>query len=189
MTKYPSQTSHLAELTESASRSLALRVSRRSFLSRLGRGVAMTAVGVTGTSLAGNVTQAYGITCSGCSIACAYLKGWKKNKCPTGSCNCGSWVVNVATSTCPGGLRRWTDCCNTGWCGNHGGANCDSTGADGNRHPSCYNGKEWCNCHNDSCGCSNCCGDPSRAPRVVCRHHACLTSLASNDCYAPGNCQ
>jgi hypothetical protein len=189
------QTTRLEGLSESVSRSLAGRVSRRSFLGRLGKGAIAASLGASSAALLRTPSSAQAaLICSGssnnCSIACDYLKGWVVpysdrgkdlwNYCPTGTCKCGSWVVKVIQTTCGSTYRRWTDCCDTqkSWCPAHGGCNCNSTGADGNHHPSCCNTKEWGSCANDDCG-------KQGQTKIVCRFHKCVPDL-TGECY-PSN--
>jgi hypothetical protein len=155
----------LEETSGSLTRALASRTSRRSFMGRLGRGAIAASLGAAGAQLlAPAAAQAVGCgSCSGCSIGCGNLNQWNRNSCPPGSCSCGSWVIRVASSTCSSTLRRWTDCCNTGWCGDHAGGNCNSIGDDGRRHPSCCNPREY---FNGSCNANG---------RIVCRRHSCVT--------------
>jgi hypothetical protein len=163
-------TTHLERVSESVTRSLAGRTSRRSFIGRLGKGAVAASLGSAGVALLRAPASAFALPCSGCSIACRYLRDWNQNSCPTNSCMCGSWVIHVLTTTCSSGYRRWTDCCNSGWCGAHGGERCDTSELDGSSHPTCHNPKDYPNTVNDTCG--------SSTTKIVCRKHNCVSSGA-----------
>jgi hypothetical protein len=141
-----------------ASRSLAGRFSRRSFIGRLGLGVVAASLGESGLSLMRpGLAGATIASCGTCSVSCNYLPGWLQNSCPTNSCRCGHWCFT--DSTCPSGqTRRWTDCCDLGWCGAHGGCYCVTS----KNKVTCCNSRTYspydCN--------------PSGA-KVVCRFNAC----------------
>jgi hypothetical protein len=144
-----------------SSRLVASRVSRRSFFGRVGRGVAAASLGAAGTQLlAPAVALAdacpHGCNCA-CSVSCNYLPGWGQNACPPDSCRCGHWCIQ--DSTCGNGIRKWTDCCGTGWCADHGGCYC----VPGKNRPTCCNPRDWSG------------GDCSPTPgHIVCRTTDCV---------------
>jgi hypothetical protein len=171
------------------SRQLASRLSRRSFVSRLGRGLAVTAV--SGIGLVATAKEAYaacqyaGTDAGGCvcqvtctnpsgqsccspslvSINCADLPGGS-NACPAGSCKCGCWCIS--DSGCASGLRRWTDCCGC----SPGDCKC-VTGCDGVLHQSCCRTK----CYG---GCGTC-----NSSKIRCRFKSCVSGGAL---CTPPNC-
>jgi len=179
------QTSALEILGATVSRSMAAKLSRRSFVGRLGQGVIALTFGAAGATLfrpaSASALSCSDSSCDPCSIACEHLNGFSGgNKCPNGTCDCGSWTVSLSTSgLCPQNLRRWIDCCDKGsWCANHGGPNCNSVGTDGRHKPSCCNHKEWGGCPFDSC---------TGTGVIVCRRHICVSS--KGNCYHDGYCQ
>jgi hypothetical protein len=145
------------------SRALAVRLTRRSALSRLGRyGVALS-IGSAGAALLDE--QAFGTTVTGCcgsctignccgsdSVWCSDLPGWNQNSCPTGSCGCGSWTHGTCAD---GRILRYADCC--GGCNN--GGNC-----------TCINGAPSCCRHqlHTNGSCNDCCGYWIKCRRWFC---------------------
>ena len=161
--------------SETATRALAGKLSRRSFLGRVGRGAIAITLGAQGMRLltpslaiADHHPCPSGCDCS-CSVSCNYLPGWNSNSCPNwpnGTCRCGSWCFN--DNTCASGMRRWIDCCNTGWCGNHGGCKC----IESKNRPTCCNDRAYSN------------GDCSPSPGlIVCRIQTCGSCAVSFPSY------
>jgi hypothetical protein len=179
----------LESMSNRVSRTLAGRVTRRSFLSRLGRGAIAVSLGSAAgatflAGVAGGHTPDPPADCGDCgphalecctsgrdSISCQELNGHNQNICPGSSESCGSWCITVSTSTCSSGFRKWTDCCGNAYC--DGGQNC--------------------HCENDPGGTSrqSCCRHKfytggqmtSSNQHIACRKHACVSSLCdSNAC-------
>lgn len=146
---------HLESLSNRASRRLAGRISRRSFMGRVGKGAIAATLGSAGANLLLAPAIAHDNPCqAGCSIGCATLTG--SNNCPSGSCNCGCWCIRVPSGTCSSTYREWCDCC--GGC--QGNLKCVE-GSDGLTHPSCYNHKAWPE------GCDDL--------HIKCRRHRCVS--------------
>ena len=155
--------SRLGTASGSAARYIANRMSRRSFLGRLGQGAIVTAMGTSGLTLlaqsafahspnpcvCGQCTGDNGNCCSRDSIGCGSLPGWNdSNNCPPGSELCGCWTVTVSSGTCASGIREWCDCCKG--CGTP--ANCQCiTGDDGLTHPSCCRHKFYTGFQANAC--------------------------------------
>jgi hypothetical protein len=176
-------------LTEGAAgalaKSVAGRVSRRSFIGRLAK-YCLVAIG--SSTVADMIfSQAYALncdcagapqgtgcsqfrSCSGCtashSVTCKGLTGsgcpatgGTGGSCPSCTTACGSWVCTNCPS-CGGGSRVWTDCCAT--CGQCTGAStcqpvCD---VDGASRATC------CTPHYYT-------GGPGGCPYIVCRYEQC----------------
>lgn len=139
-------TTRAETLTDVLARGLATKISRRSFFGRLGKGAVVATLGGSGAALL-MPEAAWAHSCpSGCdcseSVTCATLTG--SNSCPSGTCECGCWLVSDCTH-CGGSTncwKWWCDCCGGGYC--NGGANCRCVGG----HPSCCNHKT----HSGGCG-------------------------------------
>jgi hypothetical protein len=97
-------------VTESMSRRLGTRLSRRSFFGRLGAGLALAG----GGSLALRTGVAFGeeFACCGCAT-CGYSSTCQTEggACPSGTCACGSWLLCNCTGTRGMVMRRYRDCC------------------------------------------------------------------------------
>lgn len=159
--------SRLEGLSESATRGLAKRLSRRSLVGRFGRGVVAFSIGAAGMDLLrpSSATAALGCPCSGgcpCTVSCEYLPIWFNNECPAQTCRCGNWCFN--DNTCASGIRRWVDCCDLGWCANHGGCYCVAA----KNRPTCCLTHVY---HNGDC-------NPSGGI-TVCRMHSCVSSCST----------
>jgi hypothetical protein len=146
----------LEGIANRVSRRLAMRVTRRSFIGRLGAGATVALLGAEAANLIASPSSALACS-SGCSTGCLELDGWKKNSCPTGSCDSGCWCITVPQSTCSTGLKRWCDC--TGGCSHGADCHCNSNGA-----PTCCNHKFW----------GGGCGDSD--DYIKCRHWNCVAS-------------
>lgn len=148
--------SMLEELSESISRALAARVSRRSFLGRMSTGAVAASIGTTAVVLTRPPAAA---ACThNCSISCVDLTG--SNNCPSNrytTCTCGSWCFS--DSGCASGIRRWEDCCGINYCNVAGGCRCVSG------YPTCCNTKTY----------SDGCGTVGQSV-VVCRLRFCVTN-------------
>lgn len=142
--------SRIENLSERASRRLAMRISRRSFLGRLGRGVIVAAVGsAAGPFLISESAYAHTNPCSKtCSVSCKVLTG--SNSCPSGTSNCGCWCI---TSTACTNYREWCDCCGDNYCS--GRRQCV------NGAPSCYNHRAY---------------SASGDTHIACRFNRCVTA-------------
>lgn len=162
--------SHLATTAGNLARRLATRTSRRSFIGRVGQAALVGAAASTGLGVLGaREALAHNSGCGSCSgivgfpqnccdqltVGCKNLTG--VNACPSNTCNCGCWIVNVSTSTCGSGRREWCDCC--GECGSGGQCNC--VDVNGTLHPTCCRHKEYS-------GCATCSG------HIHCRKHRCV---------------
>jgi hypothetical protein len=154
------ETTGLEKVGGDFSRFFASRVSRRSFLSRVGVGaVALTMGGTAGEALVERAHAHSSCNCGACSgtcgcnnsVTCANLTG--SNVCPSGSCICGCWWVSY--SGCASGFREWCDCCmGCGSCSCHSGA------------PSCCNHKFYSSRSTCSTGCNH----------IKCRRWRCISS-------------
>ena len=136
------------------SRKLAFRISRRSFMGRLGKGAVAASLGGAGVALLSqSPALAHSCPCSNCgySIGCNNLTG--NNQCPLDTCQCGCWCTNVSSGTCITGIREWCDCC--GGCSQ--GCRC----VDG--LPTCCYHKEYAG----GCGTLN-------QTHIMCRFHRCV---------------
>lgn len=165
------------------SRRLANRVSRRSFISRLGRGLAVASV--SGLGVLATAKEAYAVCqyagtdagrcvcgtvtcndpqgescCTRLSINCADLPGGS-NACPSGTCKCGCWCIG--DSGCASGLRMWTDCCGC----SPGDCHC-LIGCDQLSHPTCCRTKCYGGC--GTCGTS----------KIKCRVKKCVGMTTCN---------
>lgn len=147
--------SPLDAASERASRRLASRHSRRSFLGGLGgAGLAVVGTSVWGTAEA----QANACGCGGSAATCNDY--WGNNSCPPWTCECGFWdLCGGTTSPCGGStpIKRWRDCCD-GQCNDYrcyGGA------------PSCCNNKIY----SGGCGTLN-------QTKIRCRYWTCHTTAA-----------
>jgi hypothetical protein len=153
----------LERLADRSTRGLGARLSRRSFMGRLGRGVVAVSLGSAGVELVRSPAASAaacppGCDCS-CSIVCAKLPGWTTNACPPNSCACGHWIF--FDNSCSSGLRKFHDCCGTGWCADHGGCKCVTF----ENRPTCCNNRAYSN--------GSCFPSPGT---VVCRYHECVSS-------------
>jgi hypothetical protein len=132
---------------ETASRFLANRFSRRSFIGSLGTGaVALAAGGVATVARPEEAEAAYGCTYDRSTDCYRY---WGYNDCPPNTCGCGYWEVCDHTRCSL--TKRWSDCCGHG---------CSCHCVDG--HPSCCAPKTYPQ------GCS---GDVGR---IKCRRWYCV---------------
>lgn len=148
----------LERMSDTYSRRLAGRVSRRSFFGRLGQGAIAATLGSVGVDLLSRPAQAHSNWCqSNCSIGCAKLTG--TNWCPADTCECGCWCIRVSSSTCTSTYREWCDCC--GGC-NDSNRGCVG-GSDGLTHPTCLFHKEY------SGGCGT-----LGSTHIKCRRHQCV---------------
>ena len=131
-----------------ATRGLAGRISRRSFVGRAGLGIVAASVGGSGTALLFPASAAAHTCPGGCdcseSVTCATLTG--ANACPSGTCECGCWTVSDCThcSSEPNCTKSWCDCCGGDYCNPNP---CNCVGG----HPSCCNHKT----HSGGCGVLN----------------------------------
>lgn len=106
------------EITESVTRRVAMRVTRRSLLGRTG-----AALAVAGAGLAVEAPPALASCGCGCSTCDGYSTSCGGGSCPTGTCSCGSWYM----CTCNSRLRRYQDCCSSScscYCGADGRPGC-----------------------------------------------------------------
>lgn len=131
----------LEQQGQKASMGLASRVSRRSFMGRLGSGLAAASVGASAFELIGAGSAAAATNSATCSLIIG------TNSCPSyRGCACGCWSA---------GSFNWCDCCDNGqWC-NHPGHSCHQT----SQGPTCCNSKEW----------TGGCGTRGRTP-IICRY-------------------
>jgi hypothetical protein len=156
----PTLTSTNSEaLSGAIARRLAMKLSRRSFIGRIGKGTVALSLGGAGAALI-LPEAAWAHSCpGGCdcshSVTCGALTG--SNSCPSGTCECGCWTVTDCgtCSNSPGCLKYWCDCCGGDYC--HGGAQCRCVGGS----PSCCIHKTW----------SGGCGDSSW--HIACRKSIC----------------
>lgn len=149
----------LETFSKHSSTYLAGRVSRRSFMGRLGRGaIAATLGGAGATLLLNQRAEAHTCPCSNCgnSIGCGTLTG-VQGSCPSDTCQCGCWCINVSSDKCASGIREWCDCCG-GCAEGSGGCRCV------NGIPTCCYHKEW----PEGCG--------SADTHIKCRYHKCVSS-------------
>lgn len=133
---------------------LAGRTPRRSFLGRAGRGLVASSVGGT-AALAVFAESAYAANCGCCcseSVSCGCLTG--TNGCPSGTCECGSWIT--CGTQCGHNAMYWHDCCNESYHSSY----CD--GGCSNRPVNCFS-KEW------SGGCTT-------GYTIRCRYYRCDSS-------------
>jgi hypothetical protein len=161
----------LETLSNSFAQGLAMRISRRSTLGRLGRGAIAISLGGAGAALLAP-GEAFA-SCSCCttgnnSIRCQCLAGGS-NACPSDTCQCGWWCVS--DSTCSSGHKFWTDCC--GGCNNGGLCTCITDCVDGTVRPSCCWTKEW------GCGCGTV---GSQFSHIKCRIHICGSCTPGTNC-------
>jgi hypothetical protein len=117
------------EVADSISRSLAGRVSRRSFIGRVGLGAVAASLGSVGAAITRSESAWAGhASCpSGCSCACStqcgnVFPGNPGGTCPSPTCKCGTWCFQ--DSVCGSGYRRYDDCCSINWCNANGGCKC-----------------------------------------------------------------
>lgn len=169
------------------SRAAAGRVSRRSFLGRLGRFTVVAAGAGSGLALLTDPALAVcgdfncdcagrpgdsgcgsGRSCPSCqkcghSVTCKGLTG-VTGACPPGTRTCGSWTCNCGSGTCGGGLREWVDCCpedgNT-VCNPDSSCTCVMDD-DGCTHPTCCYRKDYAG------------GSITSCKFIRCRFHRCL---------------
>jgi hypothetical protein len=98
----------------SASRALANRLPRRTFLSRVGLYATAAVIGSSASTL---LSQDPALANGGCgcngfnSVSCQCLTG--RNACPSGTCQCGCWTVCDFTICSAPNSVNWCDCCNT----------------------------------------------------------------------------
>ena len=158
--------SSLETLSEEIARGFAQRVSRRSFLGRLGKGMIAASLGAGGAAILAEDAFAHACNCErcDCSIGCAALPGHNSNSCPPGTCTCGCWCVSG--ESCPA-FREWCDCCGGDYCNPHG-CRC-VTGTDGCTRPSCCHHKEW----PGGCG--------SSSWHIACRRSQCVSAGQCED--------
>ena len=159
--------SFLEELSESISRALAGRVSRRSFLGRVSQGAIVASLGVSGAAL---IRPEVASACThNCSVNCVDLPGHNQNSCPSNqytTCACGAWCFS--DGGCASGVRRWEDCCGINYCAAAGGCQCVAGG-----YPTCCSTKIY----GQGCGTIG-------SSKVVCRLRYCIDSCTpiSNYC-------
>lgn len=150
---------NLDTMTESATRSLADRFSRRSLLASVGKGgMVLSLGGVAAAALPDDAQAHLGCPCASCghSVTCFDLTG--SNSCPSGTDGCGWWTVCASPCTY---RKVWSDCCSTG-------SACDNPQCV-NGSPSCYLHKTW------SCGCC------SGSAHVKCRRWYCTGGGSCNE--------
>jgi hypothetical protein len=169
---------------------LASRVTRRSFLGRVGRFALVLAESGT---LLGAISKGAQATllgpcdCSnerGCDSGCTgsrpcptncanppptggcdhsiSCKGLVPgtNGCPTGSTHCGHWACSC--TTCTSGVSRWHDCCDTAnQCASSSTCSCDVLDTDGVRRPTCC----FKRCYNGN--------NYTACSYIVCRYRTC----------------
>jgi len=146
---------------ERASRWLAERTPRRSFIGYVGR-ASLAAAG--GGALAATLFKetAFAITCGcggdGNSVTCNCLAG-STNSCPNGTCQCGAWVDCNQSAPCYPKKTRYTDCCDLSGCATQCVDGCG-------QYPKCCNKRE----HSaGTCGVVN-------QTIIRCRLRECLTN-------------
>jgi hypothetical protein len=160
----------LEDVTEAIARALAARVSRRSFLGRVGKGTIAVALGGSAGAALMNADSAFGThancNCQNCSCSASCNQLWGTNACPTvafgacaDACACGSWCFS--DSGCPSTIRRWEDCCGINYCNCSGGPRCAGSPS----RPVCVHHKTY----------SGGCGTIGTS-QVVCRQTACTSS-------------
>jgi hypothetical protein len=146
------------------SQRLAERVSRRSFLARVGRGAIAVAMGGSAALALPDRGYAHdscecgscsGSCCGALTVRCENLPGWNRNRCPSDSCICGCWWESVSTSVCSSGIREWCDCC-------RGCTGCDCV----NDHPTCCRHKTYSSRSQCASGCNH----------IRCRRWRCIDS-------------
>lgn len=152
------KSSLLESSSDAFARRLAQRVSRRSFLGRVGKGAIVAATaGVAGVALLDVGAFAHVNPCQEtCSISCESLPGHNANSCPGSTNTCGCWCINVSSVCGATGIREWCDCCGDNYC--QGNRQCVE-GTDNRTHPSCYN--------HDAYG--------PGSEHIACRRHHCVT--------------
>ncbi len=147
--------SRLSRSTGHVATEVASRISRRSFIGRVGKLALVTAGG--SAVLAFLADPAYALLCNcegpdcsndcgngrpdpgGCdqfshSVTCAAL-GFS-GVCPNTTVQCGFWFC-YSCSACGGGTRKWTDCCETGHhCDNQSDCDCIKD-VDDKKRPTC----------------------------------------------------
>jgi hypothetical protein len=150
----------LEGVADAIARSLAGRVSRRSFVGRVGLGAVAASLGGVGVSLTRAQTAWASYPCpSGCNCLCStqcgnVFPGNPGGTCPSPTCKCGTWCFQ--DSVCGSGYRRYDDCCSINWCNANGGCKCVAGRA------SCCNGKTY----------PEGCGDANSI--IVCRTLQCV---------------
>ncbi len=167
-------TTRTEALSDAISRRIAARISRRSFLGRVGKGAIAASLGGAVAESLLNPPTALAV-CSGinCSVQCSHLPGWGSNTCPTGTCECGCWCING-----PGcaNYKEWCDCCGGDYCNPHG---CRCISSCGTTYPSCCLTKDW-----SPQGCGN------STWHIACRTSKCVTGaqceVFSNECAGQG---
>lgn len=142
---------YLARFGARASQGLAARLSRRSFIAKVGGGAVAIALGSELVFPA--------LAAAAESETCANLTG--SNSCPSGTCHSGCWTIQDSShcSTSCNQLKCWCDCQDQGsYCANNPWGGCH-TFADGS--VTCCNDKRW------SGGCST-------GLHTVCRRSFCF---------------
>jgi hypothetical protein len=134
-------------ITETAARRIGMRFSRRSFIGRLGAGLAAAGTGTLGARTAWAV-PAVATACCGCAN-CGHSTSCGTT-CPTGTCKCGYWYM----CTCEIYLMKYQDCCAA--CS--GGCSCGSDG-----YPRCYYTAPYGSCNGNT--------------KVKCRAVSCTSTL------------
>ena len=137
-------------VTESVTRQFGNRFSRRSFLGRVGTGLA--AIGGGALAIDTGVAFASVASCCGCSL-CGASTTCGTSDCPSGTCACGQWWM----CQCSGGstLKRYRDCCAA--CS--GGCSCGSDGRPRCLYPPPYGscgGYTKVKCRSISCTTAHC---------------------------------
>ncbi|MGH7717322.1 MAG: twin-arginine translocation signal domain-containing protein [Gemmatimonadaceae bacterium] len=114
----------LDSVTVGVARRLGNSYSRRSFLGRLGAGLAVVGAGSLGVKV--GEAESSTLACCGCS-KCGYSTtcGSTPPYCPSGACHCGSWYKCECYSQTK--LKRYADCC----------ANCSSCSCGSDGRPRC----------------------------------------------------
>lgn len=154
------RSSRLEGLSENGARRLAMRVSRRSFLGRLGRGMIAASLGAaSGAMLLADSVIAHPLPggCGGCSVTCNTLTG--NNRCPNGTNPNGCWCITA--SPCAN-YKEWCDCTGDNYC--QGNRRCI------NGNPSCYNHRFYSNT-----------GDT----HIACRRYRCVNQSACENIENP----
>jgi hypothetical protein len=158
-------------------RHLASTVSRRSFIWRLGTGVAGISLGAEAAESL-TARSAYAASgCCGCKGSCctdshgnsvdsiSCTEGYGQNSCPDSSSPCGCWCITVAESDCRSGFKKWCDCC--GGCDNGDDCHCVTSNT-GIVRPSCCRNKCWQN------------GGGDCSQFIKCRYNACISQSECN---------